>query len=106
MTVDNDSVSMPCVECGRKLRFQIDNEVVVGGEGRIAINVPAAVCEGCVDRLLERVGDPPGLIIFDGLSTIVAEELLESFPLLLKKSDAVTFFQSLFPTLIYDQILE
>jgi len=57
------------------------------------------VCPECLDRLLERVGDPPGLVIFDGLSAIVAQELLESFPLLLKKSEAVAFFGLLFPEL-------
>lgn len=105
MTVNNRSVSIRCVECGRALRFCIANDVVVYGEGRIAINVPAAVCDNCVDRLLERVADPPGLVIFDGLSLIVAQELLESFLLLLSKSEAMKFFGLLFPTLIYDQTL-
>jgi len=53
----------------------------------------------CVNRLRERVGDPPGLVIFEGLSAIVARELLESFPLLLPKSDAVNFLATLFPEL-------
>lgn len=99
--IDNNSknVSIPCKECGRMLRFRIQNEVVVGGEGKIAINVPAAVCEGCVDRLLGRVGDPPGLVIFDGLSAIVAREMVESFPLLLSKSEALKFLTTLFPEL-------
>lgn len=99
------SVSIFCFECGSALRFRIENDVIVDGEGRIAINVPAAVCEGCVDSLLQRVGDPPGLIIFDRLSAIVAQELLQSFPLLLPKSDARRFLAALFPALgTLDQI--
>lgn len=95
MTVDNDCVSIPCTECGRALRFRIESGIVVGGEGRIACNLPAAVCDNCVDRLLQRVGEP-GLLCFDGLSAILAQEIVESFPLLLPKSVAVAFFQSLF----------
>jgi hypothetical protein len=52
-----------------------------------------------VDRLLKRVEDPPGLVIFEGLSAIVAQQLLESFPLMLKKSEAFKFFTTLFPEL-------
>lgn len=100
MTASNNrSVPLPCVQCGKALRFCVANDVIVGGEGRIACNLPAAVCEGCLDRLLKRVGDPTGLVIFDGLSAIVAEELLESFPLMLKKSEALKFFATLFPEL-------
>jgi hypothetical protein len=100
ITNNNDrSVDIPCVECGRKLRFRIENDVVVESEGRTAINVPCAVCEDCVELLLSRMDDPPGLVIFEGLSAIVAQELLESFPLLLKKSEALKFFTTLFPEL-------
>jgi len=100
MTASNNrSVALPCVQCGKALRFCVANDLVIEGEGRIAINLPAALCEGCLDRLLERVGDPPGLVIFDGLSAIVAQELLECFPLLLSKSEAVAFFELLFPEL-------
>ena len=88
---------MPCIECGRMLKFRIENEVVVEGEGKIAINVPGAVCEDCVDLLLSRVADPPGLIIFDGLSAIVAREILHSFTFLLPRSEAAKFFASFFP---------
>lgn len=89
-------LTIPCIECGNMLQFCIEDEVIVQSDGRIAINVPAVVCEGCVERLLQRVGDPPGLIIFEGLSAIVAKEIVESFPLLLPKSDALEFFQALF----------
>lgn len=94
---NNRCIPLPCVQCGKSLRFCVANDVIIEGEGRIAINLPAAVCEGCLDRLLERVGDPPGLVIFEGLSAIVAQDLLESFPLMLKKSEAVAFFGLLFP---------
>lgn len=104
MTASNNrSVALPCVQCGKALRFCVANDVIIEGEGRIAINLPAALCEGCLDRLLERVGDPPGLVIFEGLSAIVARELLESFPFLLNKSEAVAFFGLLFPELTLDQ---
>ena len=92
-----DEVLLSCVECGRMLRFRIENDVVVEGEGRIAINVPCAVCEDCVDLLLSRVADPPGLIIFDGLSAIVGREILQSIAFLLPRSEAVKFFEVLFP---------
>jgi hypothetical protein len=79
------------------LRFRIDNSIIVEGEGKIAINVPCAVCEDCVDLLLSRVDDPPGLIIFDGLSAIAAREILQSITFLLPKLEAVRFFAMLFP---------
>ena len=95
--MSGDEVWLRCVECGRMLRFRIENDVVVVGEGKIACNVPCAVCEDCVDLLLSRVADPPGLIIFDGLSAIVAREILKSFAFLLPRSEAVEFYISLFP---------
>ena len=104
MTASNNrSVALPCVQCGKSLRFCVANDLVIEGEGIIACSVPCAVCPECLDRLLERVQDPPGLVIFDGLSAIVARELLESFPFLLKKSEAVAFFGLLFPELTLDQ---
>ena len=93
--MSKDEVLLSCVECGRSLRFRIENEVVVEGEGRIAINVPCGVCLDCVDLLLSRVADPPGLIIFDGLSAIVARETLKSFSFLRPKSEASRFFEVL-----------
>ncbi len=94
---NNRSVSIPCIECNRMLMFRIENSIIVNGEGKIAINIPAAVCEDCVDLLLSRVDDPPGLIIFDGLSAIAAREILKSFAFLLPRSEAFSFFASLFP---------
>jgi len=88
---------MPCIECGRMLRFRIENDIIVEGEGKIAINIPAAVCLDCIDLLLSRVADPPGLIIFDGLSAIVAREIMKSFTFLLPRSEAAKFFASFFP---------
>lgn len=99
----NRSVPLPCVQCGKALRFCVANDIVIQGEGRIAISVPCAVCPECVESLLQRVQDPPGLVIFEGLSAIVARELLESFPFLLNKSEAVAFFGLLFPELTLDQ---
>jgi len=94
--MSRDEVLLCCIECGRSLRFHIENEVVVEGEGKIVINVPCAVCDSCVDALLDRVADPPGLVIFEGLSAIVAQELLRSFTFLLPESDATRFFKRLF----------
>ncbi len=101
MTASNNRcVPLSCVQCGKAaLRFYVANDVIIEGKGRIACSVPCAVCPECVDRLLKRVQDPPGLVIFDGLSAIVAQELLENFPLMLSKSDAVKFLATLFPEL-------
>jgi hypothetical protein len=38
------NVKIPCVECGCMLNFRVEDEIVVGGEGRIACNIPGAVC--------------------------------------------------------------
>lgn len=94
---NNRTVSKPCVVCGRALRFRVANEVIVESEGIIACNVPCAVCYDCADVLVDRLPDPPGIVCIDRLSRFVCEELLESFPLILPKSDAIAFFQSLFP---------
>ena len=91
------SVTIPCIECGRMFEFHIEDDVVVGSEARIAINIPGAVCLDCIDLLLDRVADPPGLIIFDGLSAIVAREIMKSFTFLLPRSEAAKFFASFFP---------
>jgi hypothetical protein len=99
MAINNNdrSVSIPCIECGRMLKFRIENSIVVDGEGKIAINIPAAVCEDCLGSLLNRVADPPGLVCFEGLSPILVREILKSFTFLLPKSEAAKFFAVLFP---------
>ena len=92
MAINNNdrSVSIPCIECGRMLKFRIKNDIVVEGEGKIACNVPAAVCQDCVGIVVE-VGwqTLPASLCFDGLSAIVAREILESFTFLLPRSEAV-----------------
>ena len=99
MTSNNNdrSVSIPCIECNRMLRFRIGDDIIVEGEGKIAINIPAAVCEDCVESLLGRVADPPGLVCLEGLSPILVREIMKSFMFLLPKSEAVEFFEVLFP---------
>ncbi len=101
MIINNGkNVTIPCIECGHSLRFRIENEVVVDGEGRIACNIPCAVCPDCVESLLSRVADPPGLLCVEGLSSVMVEELLRSFTFLLSKAEAVEFFASLFPEVV------
>jgi len=90
-------VHIPCIECKRILRFRILDGVVVEGEGRIACNIPGAVCEDCAESLLDKVADPPGLVCFEGLSPELAQGLLESFEFLLPKAEALEFFKTLFP---------
>lgn len=93
---NNRSVSIPCIECNRMLMFRIENGIIVKGEGKIAISIPCAVCEDCVDLLLSRVADPPGLVCINRLSLVLAREILRSFTFLLPRSEAAKFFASLF----------
>ena len=95
--MSGDEVLLSCVECGRSLRFRIENGIIVEGEGRIAINVPCVVCEDCVDLLLSRVADPPGLVCINRLSPVLVREILKSFAFLLPRSEAFRFFEVLFP---------
>jgi hypothetical protein len=98
MTINNIRiVNMPCIECGCILRFRIRDDVVVEGDGRIVANVPGAVCPDCMESLLDRVADPPGLVCIEGLSSIMAEDLLQSLEFLLPRQEAVEFFKRLFP---------
>jgi len=98
MTINNIRiVNMPCIECRRMLKFRIRDDVVVEGEGRIVANVPGAVCPDCMESLLDRVADPPGLVCIEGMSSIMAEELLQSLEFLLPREEAVEFFKRLFP---------
>jgi hypothetical protein len=90
-------VKIPCVECGKLLKFSIEDEIVVEGEGRIVCNFPGAVCPDCIDFVLNRVADPPGLVCIKELSPILARELILNFKFLLHPSQAVKFFVSLFP---------
>ena len=34
------NVKIPCVECGCMLKFRIENEIIVEGDGRIVCNIP------------------------------------------------------------------
>ena len=91
------NVKIPCIECGCILKFRIRDDIVVGGDGRIACNLPGAVCPECVESLLGKVADPPGLVCINELSPILAQELLLNFTFLRSQSEAVEFFISLFP---------
>lgn len=99
MIIDNNyrNVTIPCIECGRMLGFHIENDIVVKGDGRIVCNIPGAVCPDCIESILDKVDDPPGLVCFEGLSPILAREILKSFTFLLPKSEAIEFFALLFP---------
>ena len=90
-------VTIPCFGCGHMLKFSIENDIVVMGDGRIVCNIPGAVCEDCIKSVLDKVADPPGLICINRLSPVLARELLTSFTFLLPKSEAVEFFALLFP---------
>jgi hypothetical protein len=90
-------VNIPCIECGRKLlKFHIENETVIDGEGVIAMNFPGAVCPDCIDAVLGQVADPPGLVCIKNLNPMLAKEFIESFDFLLHPSQAVDFFLTLF----------
>lgn len=91
------NVKIPCVECGKLLNFRTENDIVVSGNGVIASNFPGAICHDCIDSVLEKVADPPGLVCIKNLSPIMAKELLHNFKFLLPTSHAVKFFVSLFP---------
>ena len=91
------NLKIPCIECGCLLEFHIENDIVVSGDGVIAGNFPGAVCEDCIESVLNKVADPPGIVCFEGLSPILAREILKSFTFLLPKSEAVEFFALLFP---------
>jgi hypothetical protein len=91
------NVKIPCGECGKMLKFSIRNDVVVEGDGVIAVNFPGAACRDCIDSVLNQVSDPPGLICIKELSPILAREILMSFTFLRPKSEAVKFFVLLFP---------
>jgi len=91
------NVKISCVECGRIMKFSIRNDIVVKGNGVIAVNFPAAICPDCIDSALSQVSDPPGLICIKELSPILARELLQSFTFLMPKSEAIEFLALLFP---------
>ena len=86
-----------CVECKRMLKFSIRNDIIVEGDGVIAVNFPAAICPGCINSALSQVSDPPGLICIKEMPVTLAREILQSFTFLLPKSEAIEFFASLFP---------
>jgi hypothetical protein len=91
-------VKIPCVECGKKLKFCIKGETVIeGGEGFIATNFPGAVCHDCIESLLGKVADPPGLVCIKSLNPVIAQECLSNFEFILPLPDAVNFFGLLFP---------
>ena len=74
------NLEITCLKCGCLLKFRIKNEIVAEGDGRIACNIPCAVCADCIESVLYKVADPPGLVCFDELSPILArEQVLNSF---------------------------
>jgi hypothetical protein len=91
------NVEISCLECKRMLKFSIRNNIIVEGDGVIAVNLPGALHRDCIDSALNLVSDPPGLVCFEGLSPILAREILQSFTFLRPRSEAVEFFASLFP---------
>jgi hypothetical protein len=91
------NVEVPCVECGRMLKFIIKDETVVDGVGIIAINIPGAVCQECINAVLDMVADPPGLVCIKSLTPVIAQEFLSNFKFILPLSEVVKFFGSLFP---------
>jgi glycerol-3-phosphate dehydrogenase len=104
MTMNNSRrVTIPCIECSRKLRFRTEAGVVVEGDGIIACNIPAVVCPECVESVMSRVADPPGLICVDGLSVEMAVEMLQSFAFVLPTSEATAFFEELFPKVRFEK---
>jgi|WetSurMetagenome_2_1015567.scaffolds.fasta_scaffold01451_21 hypothetical protein len=90
-------VEITCVECGKSLKFRTKNEIVIGGEGVIAMNFPCVICHDCINTVLDRVSDPSGLICINNLNPLIAREFLLDFKFLLPYSEAVNFFASLFP---------
>jgi hypothetical protein len=96
------NVKIPCVECGKMMKFHIRNDIVLEGDGVIACNIPGAVCHDCVDSILEKVADPPGLVCIKELSPILALEIIQNFTFMLPTSHAVKFFVSLFPEIGLD----
>jgi hypothetical protein len=90
-------VKVKCIECGKSLKFRTKNEIVIEGEGVIAMNFPAAVCQGCINNALDLVADPSGLICVNNLNALLVREFLSNFKFLLPYSEAVKFFVSLFP---------
>jgi len=91
------NVKIPCIECGDLLKFRIENEIVIQGNSVIAVNFPGAVCQDCIESVLYKVADPPGIVCIKNLSPILAKELLLSFTFLLPLADATKFFSTLFP---------
>lgn len=91
------NIEIPCIECGKTLNFSVADETVVDGEGIIAANIPAVVCQDCINAVLRLVADPPGLICIKSLNPVIAQEFLSTFEFLLPLSEAVNFFSSLFP---------
>jgi hypothetical protein len=57
---------------------------------------------GCIDSVLDKVADPPGLVCIKNLNPIMAKELLLNFKFQLPSSQAVKFFASLFPEIGLD----
>ena len=91
------NVKVPCLECNKMLKFSIRNDIIVEGDGVIAVNFPGALHRDCIDSALNLVSDPPGLVCIKELSPILAREILQSFTFLRPRSEAVEFFATLFP---------
>lgn len=91
------NLKIPCIECGCLLEFHIENDIVVSGDGGIACNFPGAICQDCIESVLDKVSDPPGLVCINELSPMLARELLLTFTFLLPQPQAIEFFALLFP---------
>lgn len=79
----------------------LDNRVSADGrciDCRLVLNIPALVCEGpCVDELLDRVPDPPGLLSVDTITPEVAFSVMLEMNFLLELKKAAEFFLQLLP---------
>lgn len=82
------NVKVPCINCGRLLDFRIKTDIVTS-DSVIAINFPGAVCQDCIDSVLNRVQDPPGLICLKELNPTLAQEFINNFKFILPLPEAV-----------------
>jgi hypothetical protein len=88
-------VKIPCINCGRQLGFNIKTDIVTS-DSVIAINFPGAICQDCIDSVLNRMPDLPGLICLKELNPTLAQEFINNFKFMLPISEAIEFFSSLF----------
>jgi tetratricopeptide (TPR) repeat protein len=89
-------VKIKCIQCSKILKLNVEKNEVAPVDCVLAFNVPAVVCNACVDDVLDSVPDPPGLHCTHSMTIDEAYRHVNLGDFIKNQADSVLFFANLF----------